>query len=148
MATRVLIADDHKLMLTTLSETIHMIDRSWEIHEAEDGQSALDKAAAVHPDLVILDWRMPRLNGLEAGKAIRKLLPNAVMLIYTVTPAVYLDKVAREAGFQGVVEKMDGRGLITAVCNALPVKAFAARKTAPPASHASDAHDDVRRHQN
>lgn len=126
MATRVLIADDHKQMRAALSQTIHMIDRSWEIFEAEDGKVAVEKAASVSPDLVILDWRMPNLDGLEAGRAIRKQLPNAVMLIYTVTPAVYLETAAREAGFQGVVEKLDGRGLITAVCNALPVKAFAA----------------------
>jgi NarL family two-component system response regulator LiaR len=138
MATRVLVADDHDRMRDALSNTIHMIDRSWEIHQAEDGQDAVDKAASLKPDLVILDWRMPRLNGIEAGKAIRKLLPNAVMLIYTVTPAICLEDPAREAGFQGVVEKLDGRGLITAICNALPPKAFAAgvsraNRTAPAA---------------
>lgn len=126
MATRVLIADDHDRMRDALSNTIRMIDRSWEIHQAADGQAAVDKAASVKPDLVILDWRMPRLNGIEAGKAIRKLLPHTVMLIYTVIPAVCLEDPAREAGFQGVVEKLDGRGLITAICNALPPKAFAA----------------------
>lgn len=126
MATRVLIADDHKQMRAALSQTIHMIDRSWEIFEAEDGKVAVEKAVSVSPDLVILDWRMPNLDGLEAGRVIRKQLPNAVMLIYTVTPAIYLENAAKEAGFQGVVEKLDGRGLITAVCNALPVKAFAA----------------------
>lgn len=142
MPTRVLIADDHARMREALSQTIHMIDRTWEIHVAEDGQLAVDKAAAVSPDLVILDWRMPRLDGLAAGKAIRKLLPKAVMLIYTVTPAVYLEPAAQEAGFQGVVEKLDGRGLITAICNALPVNAFAAgaggdkqRGPSPPQSH-------------
>jgi DNA-binding NarL/FixJ family response regulator len=147
MATRILIADDHKQMLSTLSQMIRMIDGSWEIHEAEDGQTALDKAAVLHPDLIILDWRMPRLDGLQAGRAIRKLLPNAVMLIYTVTPAVYLDTAAKEAGFQGVVEKMDGRGLITAVCNALPVKTFAARAAAA-ARPAHDPRDSAHRDQN
>jgi len=147
MVTRVLIADDHKQMLSALSQTIHLIDQSWEIHEAEDGQTALDKAAEVHPDLVILDWRMPHLNGLEAGKAIRKLLPNAVMLIYTVTPAVYLDTAAREAGFQGVVEKMDGRALVSAICNALPVKAFAARAGTAHRS-ANDPRDTAHRREN
>lgn len=140
MATRVLIADDHDRMRDALTHTIRMIDRSWEIHLAEDGQAAVDKAASVKPDLVILDWRMPRLNGIEAGKAIRKLVPNAVMLIYTVMPAVCLEDPAREAGFQGVVEKLDGRGLITAICNALPPKAFAAGapragRPAPQAQH-------------
>jgi CheY-like chemotaxis protein len=143
MPTRVLIADDHERMRDALSQTIRMIDRSWEVYLAEDGQTALDKATAVRPDLVILDWRMPRLDGLQAGKAIRKLLPNAVMLIYTVTPAVYLETAAKEAGFQGVVEKLDGRGLITAVCNALPVKAFAAGaaragRSAPAPPHSSE----------
>lgn len=126
MPTRVLIADDHERMRDALSQTIHLIDRSWEIHQAEDGQDAVDQAVSLKPDLVILDWRMPRLNGIEAGKAIRKVLPNTVMLIYTVTPAICLEDPAREAGFQGVVEKLDGRGLISAICNALPPKAFAA----------------------
>lgn len=126
MPTCVLIADDHDRMRDALSNTIRMIDRSWEIHQAADGQAAVDKAASIKPDLVILDWRMPRMNGIEAGKAIKKLLPNTVMLIYTVVPAICLEDPAREAGFQGVVEKLDGRGLITAICNALPPKAFAA----------------------
>lgn len=126
MPTRVLIADDHERMREALSQMVQMIDRTWEIHQAEDGQVAVEKAASVNPELVILDWRMPRLDGIAAGKAIRKLLPNAVMLIYTVTPAAYLEPAAQEAGFQGVVEKLDGRGLITAICNALPLKAFAA----------------------
>ncbi|MGA9883737.1 MAG: response regulator transcription factor [Candidatus Acidiferrales bacterium] len=126
MATRVLIADDHQGMRDALSQTVRMIDRAWEIYEAIDGRAALEIAASWKPDLVILDWRMPNLNGLEAGRAIRKLLPNAVMLIYTATPAMYLEPAAHEAGFQGVVEKMDGRGLVTAICNALPLKAFAA----------------------
>ncbi|MGH9716667.1 MAG: response regulator transcription factor [Candidatus Acidiferrales bacterium] len=147
MVTRVLIADDHKQMLSSLSQTIHMIDRSWEIYEAEDGQAAVEKAASVKPDLIILDWRMPRLNGLEAGKAIRKQLPKAVMLIYTVTPAVYLDAVAREAGFQGVVEKMDGRGLVSAICDALPVKAFGAG-TSPGSRSAQEPRDTAGRGQN
>jgi two-component system, NarL family, response regulator LiaR len=148
MPTRVLIADDHEGMRGTLSQTIQMIDRSWEIHETEDGQAAVDAAAAVHPDLVILDWRMPRLNGIEAGRAIRKMLPKAVMLIYTVTPAARLEAPAHEAGFQGVVEKLDGRGLITAICNALPPKAFAARALRARAARAAradpaDAHHEL-----
>lgn len=138
MPTRVLIADDHQRMRDALSQTVHMIDRTWEIYEAIDGRAALEIAASWKPDLVILDWRMPNLDGLEAGRAIRKLLPTAVMLIYTVTPAMYLEPAATEAGFQGVVEKMDGRGLITAICNALPVKAFGASRDAhrpPEAPH-------------
>lgn len=126
MPTRVLIADDHGRMREALSQTISMIDRSWEIHLAEDGQMAVDIATAVNPDLLILDWRMPRLDGLAAGRAIRKFLPKAVMLIYTVTPAAYLEPAAQEAGFQGVVEKLDGRGLVAAICKALPPNAFGA----------------------
>jgi NarL family two-component system response regulator LiaR len=140
MPTRVLIADDHQRMREALSQTIRMIDRTWEVFEAEDGRIAVDKASSMKPDLIILDWRMPNLDGLEAGKAIRKLLPHAVMLIYTVTPAVFLEDAAQQAGFQGVVEKLDGRGLITAICNALPVKAFAAGASRSGNSAATTSH--------
>jgi hypothetical protein len=88
MATRILIADDHDGIRAALSQHIHSIDQSWEIHETEDGQAAIEKAVAVRPELV------------KAGQAIKELFPNTAMLIYAFTPPAYVEAAAREAGFE------------------------------------------------
>lgn len=129
MTARILVADDHERVRAALSETIRSIDRSWEVHEAADGQAAVEKAAAVAPDLVILDLRMPRIDGLKAGRMIRKILPNAAMLLYTFTPLGFVQTEAQKAGFQEVVEKPDIQALIVTIQEVLSPSAACDRNS-------------------
>lgn len=119
MATRILIADDHERVRAALAQSIRSINQGWDVQEANDGQAAVQMAAAVRPDLVILDLRMPRLDGMKSGRMIKKLLPDTVMLLYTFTPLSYLQSEALAAGFQQVIEKPDIRALIATIQKAL-----------------------------
>ncbi|GEM_PF-4607415 len=56
------------------------------------------------PDMISLYWRMPKMDGVKVGKAIRKMPSNAVNLIYIVMPAVFLEDAAQQAEFQRVME--------------------------------------------
>ena len=59
-------------------------DPIWEVcGDAVDGRDAIEKAAKLEPDLVILDFAMPRLNGLEAAARIRQLLPGVPIVMFT-----------------------------------------------------------------
>lgn len=78
---RILIADDEEGIRFAMKETL--ADEGYEIVEASDGQEALDLFAPERFDLVILDYRMPRLDGLETLKEIRRQDPEAPILFVT-----------------------------------------------------------------
>lgn len=80
---RILVADDSPLMRKMLCkmfadhETLEVCD------EAVNGQDAIEKARLCEPELVILDFSMPVLNGLEAAKFIRAMFPTIPILLFT-----------------------------------------------------------------
>jgi DNA-binding NarL/FixJ family response regulator len=65
---KVLIADDHELMRNGLRGMLDAQQDMEVVGEAEDGVQAVDEAIRLHPDVVIMDIRMPRLDGIEATK--------------------------------------------------------------------------------
>ena len=65
---RVLLADDHELMRNGLRGMLDAQDDMEVVGEAEDGAQAVDEAIRLHPDVVIMDIRMPRLDGIEATR--------------------------------------------------------------------------------
>ena len=65
---RILIADDHALMRNGLRGILDAEEDMEVVGEAEDGAEAVDEAVKLHPDIVIMDIRMPRLDGIEATK--------------------------------------------------------------------------------
>lgn len=81
MSMKILIVDDHPLMragIRTLLE--RTLDRP-EIHEAVDGREALDLAATVRPDIVLLDISMPGLNGVDAARRFAAELPSCKVIM-------------------------------------------------------------------
>lgn len=81
---RVLIADDHSLFRDGL---VSLLDAAGftVIGQAGDGQSAVEQAATLRPELVLLDLHMPVMNGLEALRKIRQELPEAQIVMLTVS---------------------------------------------------------------
>jgi two-component system phosphate regulon response regulator PhoB len=84
--TRVLIAEDDESLRALMRFTVDVGD--FEIAEAEDGTSALEAARAAPPDVVLLDWMMPGLSGLELCRALRADPATAGATIVMVTARV------------------------------------------------------------
>jgi DNA-binding NarL/FixJ family response regulator len=73
--------------------------------EAANGQEAVDKAEALHPDLIILDITMPVMNGLEAARAILRSCPKVPIVILSVHRNKQLLEEAQRIGVRGYVTK-------------------------------------------
>ena len=80
--TRVLIADDSELVRTGLHELIED-HAGWVCTEAVNGRDAITKIQDLAPDILILDLFMPVMNGLQAARAISKLVPDLPILLCT-----------------------------------------------------------------
>ena len=87
----------------------------WEVcGEAANGYEALTKAIELRPDLIILDFAMPKVDGLKAANEISKLLPGAQIVLHTMYGArVVLE--AHKRGIFRVVEKANSGALVSAV---------------------------------
>lgn len=102
-----MIADDSPVVRKCLERLLcgHL---GWEIcAEAADGEDAVCKALELAPDVVVLDFMMPRKNGLEAAREIGKLLPGIPILLCTVYLSPQLVDLARTAGIAGALSKGD-----------------------------------------
>jgi DNA-binding NarL/FixJ family response regulator len=102
---RILLADDHEMVREGLKAILNAQTDMEVIAEAFDGQSAIERATVVHPDIVIMDVSMPRLNGLRATEAIRQSCPQVKVLTLTRhADKAYLQQLMR-AGAAGYVLK-------------------------------------------
>jgi DNA-binding NarL/FixJ family response regulator len=100
---RILLGDDHSLVVEGIRGLL--ADGYEVVGSADNGQSLVDAARQLTPDLVILDISMPVLNGIDAGRAIKKANPETKLVFLTMhTNAVYLRK-AMEAGASAYVLK-------------------------------------------
>ena len=102
---KLLIADDHAIVRQGLATILGFQPDFAVVGEAEDGQDAVDKARALHPDIVIMDLMMPVLNGSDATARIRREDPGAKVVILT----SYADSAdlsrALENGAVGILSK-------------------------------------------
>jgi len=102
---QILIADDHEMLRRGLRSMLEK-ELAWEIcGEAVDGQDAVDKAAELRPDLVILDINMPVLNGLAAVRQILRNSPETKILIFTVHDSDQTIHEVQAAGAHGMLSK-------------------------------------------
>ncbi len=116
MALRILVADDYELVRRGIC-SILKAQLGWTIcGEAIDGLQAVQMARELHPDIVILDIGMPRLNGLDATRQILQHDPDQRVLILTVNNSERLIHDVLNAGARGFVLKSDaGHDLVNAV---------------------------------
>lgn len=113
---RILIVDDHEMVRQGLRRIIEQRE-DWQIcGEASTGREAVALAKKLMPNVVILDLGMPELNGLEASRQIKKAVPNAEILIFTVHESTDLTHDVLSAGARGYILKDDaGKHIIHAI---------------------------------
>jgi DNA-binding NarL/FixJ family response regulator len=104
-AIRVVVADDQRVVRDGLCMLLGLIDGLEVVGTAADGREAIELAARERPDVVLMDLRMPRLDGVAATRELRDVLPGAQVLVLT----TYADDEslfpALDAGARGYLTK-------------------------------------------
>lgn len=101
----VLIVDDNAMVRKLIAEIMAPV--AMEIRECADGGDALDAFDALQPDVVLMDVRMKRIDGIEATRRIRKVHPDAKVIIVTDVDDDAVRQAARSAGACGYALKDD-----------------------------------------
>jgi DNA-binding NarL/FixJ family response regulator len=107
-AVRILIADDHRLFAESLMALLSEDDRVEVVGIANDGVEAVALAMDLRPDVILMDLRMPVMDGLEATRRVRELGLDSQILILTGTDAAVGSDEAAEAGASGYLRKERG----------------------------------------
>jgi DNA-binding NarL/FixJ family response regulator len=100
---RVLLADDHTFVLEGFKRLLE--DHCDLVGSVEDGRALVESAADLQPDVVILDISMPRLNGIEAAKKLKKQLPRVKLIFVTMHGETAYVSEAFRAGASGYLLK-------------------------------------------
>lgn len=117
--TRILIADDHDVVRSGL-HSILSGQLGWEVvAQAEDGKQAVELAAETRPDIAILDYQLPYMNGVDATREIRATRPQTEVLIFTMHESEPLIRELLEAGARGYLLKSDARRFLIAAVESL-----------------------------
>jgi len=112
---RIFVVDDNAMIRSCLRSVLEKHKEWIVVGEAEDGRGALEKLNELSPQLVVMDFVMPEMNGLEASRRLTKQHPEAPILMVTVDPSHQLEQEARKVGVKGLVPKSDLQSLVNAV---------------------------------
>jgi len=106
---KILIADDHEVVRSGLRNILEAQPKCDVVAEASNGKEAVRKAFETNPDIAMLDYSMPLLNGTEATRQIRAGLPKTEVLIFTMHCNETLIQELLQAGARGYLLKSDAR---------------------------------------
>jgi DNA-binding NarL/FixJ family response regulator len=113
--TRILVVDDNPSVRRYLRCILEQ-QRGWRVcDEARNGEEAVERFRQVHPDVVVLDFQMPFMNGLDAARVISQLSPQTPILMITLYLTRQLSEEAQRVGVRGTCAKMDLHHVIDAV---------------------------------
>jgi len=95
---RILVVDDHEPVRAGICALLATESTFTVCGEARDGYDAVEKANELHPDMVLMDVTMPVMNGLDATRQIKQLLPKTKIMIVTQHDSREMMRQALDAG--------------------------------------------------
>ena len=107
MTARVMIVDDTEHVRNMLAEMLEL-DGFEVVGRAGSGYEAIDEANGSGPDVIVMDYRMPDMDGLSAARLIRQNRPSQAIILYTAYMDAALEEQAKQAGVALVVGKVEG----------------------------------------
>src|SRR5262249_158146 len=123
---RVLLVDDQTVVRRGLRVLFHLEPDLEVVGEASTGSEALALAQTLMPDVVLMDLQMPEMDGIEATAALRRVVPQSVVVILSIHNDAQTRERAQAAGAVAFVEK---RGATDALLSAIRLAAVQAGKS-------------------
>jgi DNA-binding NarL/FixJ family response regulator len=109
---KILIADDSDLVRSKLADALST-HAGWSIcGQAANGRRAVLQALDLRPDLILMDFSMPMLSGLQAAEEILKLMPSVPVVLYTVYDDQQMEAEAKKIGVCKVISKSRSENLV------------------------------------
>jgi DNA-binding NarL/FixJ family response regulator len=102
---KVLLVDDHALVRRGFRRMLEDEPSFQIVGEASDGQEAIERAAELHPDVIVMDCALPQVNGIEASRQILQKQPNIGILMLSMHSEDTLVRQALDAGAKGYILK-------------------------------------------
>ncbi|MGA7793653.1 MAG: response regulator transcription factor [Candidatus Acidiferrales bacterium] len=108
MQKSVLLVDDSQIVRRVMRDFFEA-QTDWKIGgEAGDGAEAIQKAKELRPDLILLDFSMPNMNGMQAAPVLKKMLPKAYIIVFTMYSEALGSTLSSADGVDLVVPKAEG----------------------------------------
>jgi DNA-binding NarL/FixJ family response regulator len=119
MAKMVLVVDDNAVIRQALCRLFSSEPGFDVCGEAENGQDAIEKAQVLHPDLIVMDLSMPVMNGIDAARTLKTLMPSVPVIIFSDYSDVFSEMEAQSAGICALVSKSEPVSLLIGKARAL-----------------------------
>ena len=119
---RILLVDDHEIVRTGVRALLETYPMYKVVGEAIEGNEAIAIAIETKPDVVLLDYLLPPINGLQVTRAIRDRLPATEILLLTMHCSDQFIEEAIRAGARGCLLKIDASRDLIAAINAVSAR--------------------------
>jgi DNA-binding NarL/FixJ family response regulator len=105
MPKSVLVVDDNPFIRKALCQ-LFTSEADFDVCcEAENGTDAIQKAQQLRPDVIVLDLSMPKMNGIDAARILKRMMPEVPLILFSEYGDLVSDAEARSAGISAVVPK-------------------------------------------
>jgi DNA-binding NarL/FixJ family response regulator len=115
----ILIADDNTLIRNGLCNLFGGEEDFDVCGQASNGREAVEKAQELQPDVIVLDLAMPVMNGLDAARVIKRIMPRVPVVMFSAYSDTFTENEARSAGISALVSKLDSASMLVEKCRSL-----------------------------
>jgi CheY-like chemotaxis protein len=119
MAIRVLVADDNTLIRKQIRSIVESDTELEVCAEAVDGLEAVEKAQESRPDVAVIDFQIPVMDGLRAIRRIKPPMPFLPILLFTLYSSPQLEWESKQAGADAVLTKAEGSRPLSSLIHSL-----------------------------
>src|SRR5258707_9953124 len=128
---RIFLVEDNVMIRAHLRQVLEKTKGWAVVGEAGNGRSALETWDAHSPNVTVMDFVMPEMDGLRAGRSLSRQHPESPVLMVTIDPSRQLEQEAKKAGIKGLCQKADVRSILKAVETLLKGGTYFQRELAP-----------------